>query len=146
MKNIQTRVDESIDEFIGRLKRAVGEYAAEMIEQRLAKRDTPRQKARSQVARRSPDQMSALCDGLFKQISHQPGETMMVLSQAMGHSSAALALPARKLLAAGKVRKTGQNEMTRYFPVGRPPCQSGHKRYVGHQTKLQRFATDYTNR
>ena len=50
---------------------------------------------------------------------------MAVLSKAVGHSSAALALPARKLVDTGRVKKTGQNATTRYFPVGRQPVNVG---------------------
>ena len=48
---------------------------------------------------------------------------MMVLSKAVGQSSAALALPARKLLATGRIKKTGQHAETRYFPVGSKPMK-----------------------
>ncbi len=127
MKNIQARVDESVDELIGKLQTVIGEYAAEAIEQRLINRRKPRRSS-ARAPHRSTTEVSALAETLYTQICNQPGETMMVLSRAVGHSSAALALPARKLVDAQRVRKTGQSATTRYFPVGRQPAKRGNKR------------------
>ncbi len=130
MKKIQARVDESVDEFIGKLQTVIGEYAGEAIEQRLLNRRKPR-RSRAASPHRSMSEISALAEALYTQICSQPGETMMVLSQAVGHSSAALALPARKLVDAEMVKKTGRNATTRYFPVGRQPAKRGNKRRQG---------------
>jgi hypothetical protein len=62
-----------------------------------------------------------LANGLYGAICEQPGATMKVLSKAIGQRSEALALPASKLVRSGSVRKTGQRQHTRYFPVGRQP-------------------------
>jgi hypothetical protein len=121
MKTMQARVDESVDEFIGKLQTVVGEYAVEVIEERLTKR---RRKQCHRVSpHRTADEISALAESVYAQICQQPGETMMVLAKAVGQSSAALALPARKLLATGRVKKTGQHAETRYFPVGPKPMK-----------------------
>ena len=130
MKSIHVRVDESVDEFIGKLQTVVGEYATEVIEQRLIKRRKPRGR-RATSAHRPSSEISASAETLYGQICSQPGETMVVLSKAVGHSSAALALPARKLVDTGRVKKTGQNAATRYFPVGRQPVKGGKKRRQG---------------
>lgn len=117
MKNIQARLDESVEEFIGKLQTVVGEIAADAIKQRL----TPQRKKRrgSATQYRTSAEVSSLADALYDQICAHPGETMMVLSKAVGEKSGALALPVRKLLADGRVKKAGQRADTRYFPVGR---------------------------
>lgn len=116
MKNIQTYVEESVDEFIGKLQKLVGEFAVCVIEQRLTKR---RKKQRRQSPSRSPDEIKAIVNELYAQICKQPGATMISFSKAMNRPSPSLTIPIRKLVAEGKVKKTGQRSDTRYFPVGR---------------------------
>lgn len=117
MKNVQARLDESVEEFINKLQTVIAELAVEAITQRLR----PQLKRRRGPATpyRTPAAVSALADSLYGQICAQPGETMMVLSKAVGEKSGALAVPVRKLLAGGRVKKVGQRADTRYFPVGR---------------------------
>ena len=117
MKNIQHRIDESVDEFIGKLQTVVGELAVEVIEQRLTRRRKARRK--TDAPHRSPEEISALTEELYAQICQQPGKTMMELSKALGERSQALAVPARTLAKSGRVKKTGIHSYTRYFPVGR---------------------------
>ncbi len=120
MKTIQARIDESVEELIHNLNALVGEIALEALAGRTrqkTKRGTRRRSA-GQVHRK-PEEISALTEELYAQICRYPGETMLTLSNHVKQPAKKLAFPARKLLDAGRIKKTGQRQYTRYFPLGR---------------------------
>jgi hypothetical protein len=121
MKDMQSRIDQCVDEFVASLQQIVGELAMETVGRRLSGRRT--KKRRSATTLRRPAEVQALAEKLYAEICARPGERMMVLKQAVGQPSEALALPMRKLLASGRIRKTGSNQHTRYFPIGRQARQ-----------------------
>lgn len=126
MKNLQAEVETSIDALVEKLHRAVGEAAIEALQRQLMSAKKPRLKRGPASPHRSPEAVAALAEQLYAAICTQPGERMLVLKEAVGQRSEALAVPMRKLVEAGRVRKTGNNQHTRYFPVdGAPQSKRG---------------------
>jgi hypothetical protein len=122
MKTIQTRIDESVEELIRNLNVLVGEAALDTLARRMRQNQPRVGQRRSRSAaqtHREPEEISALGEELYAQICRHPGETMLTLSKLVKQSPKMLALPSRKLVEAGRVKKTGQKQQTRYFPVGR---------------------------
>ena len=118
MKTIEARIDDRVDELISSLNALVGELALEALSRRT--RRTPRgaEKRRSPAQRREPEEVAGLAEDLYAQICEHPGETMVTLSRHMKVPAKALSLPACKLAKAGRIKKAGQRQSTRYFPIG----------------------------
>jgi len=121
MKTIEARIDEHVDSLISSLNVLVGELAMEALARRT--RRTPGRGSvvkRRSPARppREPEEVAALAEELYAQICKHPGETMVVLSRHMKVLAKALSLPACKLAKAGRIKKAGQRQSTRYFPIG----------------------------
>lgn len=74
--------------------------------------------ARAPSPRRSRAEMADLEERLYEAIRRHPGETMAVISPAVGATPRALNRPATTLRRAGRVRSVGQRQYTRYFPMG----------------------------
>jgi hypothetical protein len=119
MRNIQARIEENIEELFGNLNALVEEIALETIARRVQAKRPPGRRKRSvaQQARRHPEQVGALAEELYGAICRCPGETMATLREQVGQPANALALPTTKLLQAGRIKKTGERQFTRYFPV-----------------------------
>lgn len=69
-----------------------------------------------------------LAEELYAQICRHPGETMVMLSQHMKVPAKTLSLPAGKLAKAGRIKKTGQRQFTRYFPIGQEATRTQARR------------------
>lgn len=66
--------------------------------------------------KRDPKRLDALTDKLAARVAQHPGETVLAIGQALGASTADLALPIRKLLAQKRLKKRGSRNNTRYYP------------------------------
>jgi hypothetical protein len=119
MKTIEARIDDRVDDLITSLNALVGELALEALARKT--RRTPRRevKRRSPAQpRREPEEDAVLAENLYGQICKHPGETMVTLSRHMNVPAKDLSLPACKLAKAGRIKKAGQRQFTRYFPIG----------------------------
>ena len=119
MKSIETRIDDRIDELIGSLNALVGELALEALARRT--RQAPRRAEKGRCStqhHRGAEEVAVLAEELYAQICKHPGETMVTLSQHMNVPAKDLSLPACKLAKAGRIKKAGQRQFTRYFPIG----------------------------
>ena len=120
MKNIEARIDQRVDELFNSLNALVGELALEALARRTRQAPRPAGKRRSAApSRREPEDVAELAEELYAQICKHPGETMVSLSQHMKRPARTLSLPACKLAKAGRIKKAGQRQFTRYFPVGK---------------------------
>jgi len=117
MKTIEARIDDRVDELLSSLNALVGELALEALARRMAPRRAVKRRQPAQP-RREPEEVAVLAEELYAQICKHPGETMVALSQLMTVPAKALSLPAGKLAKAGRIKKAGQRQFTRYFPVG----------------------------
>jgi hypothetical protein len=86
---------------------------------RPAKAFAPRFAARKHAPgkKRDPGEIKALVDRVASYIGGHPGATMEAIRDALATPSVELSVPARKLLATGKIRAEGKKQFTRYFPV-----------------------------
>lgn len=75
--------------------------------------------ARTAAPRRSREEMAALEERLYEAIRRHPGETMAVISPAVGATPRELNRPATSLRQEGRVRSVGQRQYMRYFPMGK---------------------------
>jgi len=122
MKTIEARINENVDDLIHSLNALVGEIALEALARRM--RQKPKRSSQRRSAgqvHRKPEEIAALTEELYAQVCRQPGETMATLSKQLRQPAKKLAFPASKLLDAGRIKKTGQRQFVRYFPVGREP-------------------------
>jgi hypothetical protein len=118
MKTIQARIEEHVDTLIGNLNALVRELAMAAIAERMGGRPPVEKRQRMAAAHRKPEEIAALTEDLYAEVCRSPGQTMQTLSGAIGHPSALLSRPMRKLMGASRVKKAGQRNFTRYFPVG----------------------------
>jgi hypothetical protein len=120
MKTIEARIDQRVDDLINSLNALVGELALEALARRT--RQTPKRAGKRPSAappRREPEEVTELAEELYAQICKHPGETMVSLAGYMKRPAKTLSLPACKLAKAGRIKKAGQRQFTRYFPVGK---------------------------
>jgi hypothetical protein len=76
-------------------------------------------KAGKTGTKRDPEKLAALTDELLQYIKGHPGQRIEQIGKAMGESTKALALPARKLVKDGFVKTSGVRRATTYSPVGK---------------------------
>lgn len=86
------------------------------------KRAGQRAGTKPSVTRRSPDELAAVREQLYKLICAHPGESTTMFSDKMGVTVKDLHRPMAKLKAEGRIRSVGERNLTRYFPaVSRRP-------------------------
>jgi hypothetical protein len=68
--------------------------------------------------KRPPAEIEATGAKLEALIRQKPGQRIETIGAALGIPTRQLALPVKKLLAAGKLKKRGQKRSTQYFPAG----------------------------
>jgi hypothetical protein len=119
MKTIQMQIEAQVDEFVGNLQRLIYETAVEAVRRATAAKcraSTQRQVS----ARRSTEALTSMADQLYQAVCEQPGESMRAFGQKLGCKPRELLLCMRRLLAQGRVKKAGERQNTRYFPVDAP--------------------------
>jgi len=74
-------------------------------------------KKRAPGQKRAPGEIQGLVDKLASYVGAHPGATMEAIRDALATPSTELVVPAKKLIAAGKLRAEGKKQLTRYFPM-----------------------------
>lgn len=138
----QTEVRELVDSFVAKLETlirdeirrgfeaALGGTAPQASRPRPAPRATttsPRPSAPAKFAsagrkkgqKRSPEELKALEDALLAHIRENTGKRIEEINRVLKVPTKDLARPISKLLAAKKIKTTGQKRATRYFPTGK---------------------------
>lgn len=77
-------------------------------------RGRPKAAART---RRTAEELSEVCERLYKAVRASPGEGMRVLMAEVGSTATELYRPMTLLKRAGRVRSVGQRHQSRYFPM-----------------------------
>jgi hypothetical protein len=72
-------------------------------------------KERGRGQKRPPGEIEALVEKIASYLQRNPGVTMEAMRDALGVPSTDLVVPAKKLIAAGKLRAEGKKQLTRYF-------------------------------
>lgn len=120
-QKIQDAVERVMREHLAACERVVAGAVREGL--RRASQPSTRQrrakvsKRRAPAQRRSREQIAKLEKQLYEAICAQPGETMVVLAQAVGARPRELNRPATLLRRQGRIRSAGQRQYTRYFPM-----------------------------
>ena len=71
---------------------------------------------RARGAKRSPEDLEALSEQLGSFVKANPGLRIEQINKQLGTTTKDLALPIRKLIAAGVISSKGQKRSTTYFP------------------------------
>jgi hypothetical protein len=71
---------------------------------------------RARGAKRSPEDLEALSEQLGSFVKTNPGLRIEQINKQLGTTTKDLALPIRKLIAAGVISSKGQKRSTTYFP------------------------------
>lgn len=115
-KDIQAQVQARIEAFTSDLTRLLQQAAQEAVADALSKAGAGRGRARGKAGgRRGRGPAEAdLDDRLYREIKKQGGRRLEELADALGVDSKRLKLPARRLVAAKRVKKSGQARGTKY--------------------------------
>jgi hypothetical protein len=76
--------------------------------------------ARHEGQEPSPARVARLTAELWAYVKSHPGVRIEQIASALGQSTRDLALPAKKLLAKGKIKTKGVKRATRYYPARAP--------------------------
>lgn len=127
MENLQAQIEERINEMVGDVLVLIRRAASDAVNNALsgttaasgAKAEPKRGKRRASQprARRSPEELSALCERLYQKIDEQPGKGMAVYAEALGTAVRDLGVVMKRLKKAGRVRSLGQRDRMQYFPM-----------------------------
>lgn len=124
----------SPDQLAAAIESLVASYVAEVrlaaqraVERSLFRRVSAQNRVRSSaMARssaqpprrhRSPAELDAVCEELYKRVRARPGASMVTLAEEMGMPLSLLKRPMARLRTEGRVRRVGERHLTRYFPA-----------------------------
>ena len=127
MENLQAQIEERINEMVGDVLVLVRRAANDALNNALsgtsatggAKAAPRRGKRRTSQpqARRSPEELSALCERLYQEIEKQPGKGMALYAEALDTAVRDLGVVMKRLKKAGRVRSLGERDRMQYFPM-----------------------------
>ncbi|MBN1653095.1 MAG: winged helix-turn-helix domain-containing protein [Deltaproteobacteria bacterium] len=121
------QIETQVNEFIGNLKRLVYETALKAI--RSATGAKCQTGTRRQVsARRSTEALTSMTEQLYQAVCERPGESMKAFGQTLQCEPRELFRCMHRLIAQGRVKKAGERQNTRYFPVDAPAKRSREAR------------------
>jgi hypothetical protein len=128
---IQEQIRDRIEDFLTELDGLIRQAAIASVAQALQGRGAaapraPRTVAAQAVAgsrrrrkgqKRDPNELEQLTARLLAHVAKNKGQRIEEIGKAMGTTTKELALPAKKLIAAKKIRTTGTRRATKYFPA-----------------------------
>ena len=127
METLQAQIEERINEMVGDVLVLIRRAANDAVNNALsgttatggAKAGPKRGKRRvsKPQARRSPEELSDLCERLYQKIDEQPGEGMAAYAEALAVAPRDLGVVVGRLRKAGRVRTVGERDRMRYFPM-----------------------------
>jgi hypothetical protein len=139
MKDFDAAIEQRIKTFMGELHVLVRQAAVEAVEDALGIKRTdvarprrqkapkaeaiaPKKSAAPQLAgRRAPGELARTVTKVREHVLTNPGQSVEQIGKALGLPTKYLALPLKKLLKSGDVRKTGIKRNTKYFPARTEP-------------------------
>jgi len=120
MKTLDARIQEHVDAFVGNVEQLIREMTLATVTRRMSVKKRPIGRGQG-WAKRKPEVLAELTERLYRAVCASPGASMRALSEAIEQTPRELQLPVHRLLSDGRIKKTGQRDQTRYFPVGREP-------------------------
>jgi len=143
MSDVNRRIQLRINAFAAELTRLVRDAAVQAVEEALrlatwqkraaaatAKASTGKAAAAAagkRSVKRSAAQVEGISRRLLEHVQKNPGQGIEAIARGLSVSTRTLALPVRKLLAAGKITSSGQKRATRYFPASKGPSRRASK-------------------
>lgn len=125
MSEIERRIREKIETFVGELNELVREAALDAVSEALGstsrrpKRGAPskpRARSRGPGQKRSQSEIDRMAKSLASYVDKHPGEGAITIAKALGMTTKDLVLPMKKLLASGQLMTKGQKRATKYYP------------------------------
>jgi DNA-binding NtrC family response regulator len=122
-----SEIQAHIDDFVRDLESLIRQAAIESVKQALqatrgraraerpVRTDGVQARRRRKGEKRSPEALEQLTQQLLQHVLQHPGQRIEQIAQRLGTGTRDLMLPARKLVAAKKIRKRGQKRATAYF-------------------------------
>ena len=128
MENLQAQIEERINEMVGDVLVLIRQAANDAINNTLSGtaatggvKAAGQKRAKRRVSkpqpRRSPEELSALCERLYQKVDEQPGKGMAVYAEELGIAARDLGVVMQRLRKAGRVRTLGERDRTRYYPM-----------------------------
>ena len=104
LENVQTALDQAIPAAPRRPGRPKG----------ASKTSAPAKRTRKRGGKRTAAELSEMADTLVAFVADNPGSSIEEIGRGIGIPTKELALPVKKLLAEGRLKKKGQKRATRY--------------------------------
>jgi hypothetical protein len=126
MANIDKVIRDKIESFVQELAGLVRQAAVQSVTEAFGagvpapRRGRPRAERaerRAKGQKRAPAALEKLTEDLAAAIKATPGLRIEQIAKELGTPTKELALPARKLIAAKKIKTRGQRRATKYFPA-----------------------------
>ncbi len=127
MENLQVQIEERINVMVGDVLVLIRRAASDAINNALsgtaatkgsgAGRKRGKRRVSKPQTRRSPEELSDLCERLYQKIDEQPGEGMAAYAEALAVAARDLGVVVRRLKKTGRVRTVGERDRMRYFPM-----------------------------
>lgn len=110
------QIEDLIRGHLDEVERTAAEAVARSFASRRSTKPKPKS-PRTKYRRRDREQLAAVAERLLAEVSATPGETMAVLAERIGTTVRELNCPMNNLHRAGRLRKVGARNHTRYFPT-----------------------------
>jgi hypothetical protein len=127
MENLQAQIEERINEMVGDVLVLIRRAANDAVNNALSGTTAPggakaapkrgKRRASQPQARRSPEELSALCERLYQKIDEDPGKGMAAYAEALSTAVRDLGVVMKRLRKAGRVRTLGERDRMQYFPM-----------------------------
>jgi hypothetical protein len=122
MDNLQHQVNARVEAFVAEITALARAAAYQALSAGL---DTPIAGGRSVTVamrgrrggKRTAVEIAQMADAFLAHVTANPGQRMEHIAKELGLPTPELTLPARKLLAEGKLRVEGQKRATEYYPA-----------------------------
>ncbi len=133
LEQLQRRINERVEEFVGEITELAREAAIEALSSALggagaaasppatqrpaaAAAPAPTKVRQRSGGKRSSEEIAGARAALLDFIHSHPGENMETIGRALGSDTKTLALPAKQLIESGEVITEGNRRATRYYP------------------------------
>lgn len=135
MTNLQQSIEQQVGAFVRNINELIRRAAIEALERAIVvpglgvvghqprRSETGNGKSKARSAKkpgppRESAELAALTERLYEAIASRPGETMQTLAPVVGCPPPQLRVSIGQLMKLGRVKKAGERQFTRYFPMG----------------------------
>jgi CRP-like cAMP-binding protein len=129
MENLRDQIFQATDNFLAAVQQLTQQHAALLFQDTsssLGRAPRSSTAARSRGAKRGTDELNQLSGHFTQFVRDNPGLRIEQINKQLGTTTAALALPIRKLIASGVVSVKGRKRATTYFS-GKSPTETSSR-------------------